>query len=179
MSTPFKSLTSLLICALLTGCSQLQTILIGNDEPARSPTSVKCPAPEDVAEGESRAQIAYLRQVERWRGKTILRPAPDIGPVLQRKVNVIYAHAQQYYPCLEGAMEWLLVFSNDGTVAEAHLLWRSAALFPLEFELHRALMDFRLLPIAAPPGSVYLLPVTFTADGVNSPRITSRSYMLQ
>lgn len=179
MIFPVKFITSLFILVLLSGCSQLQTILIGSDEPDRSPPPVKCPAPEDVAEGESRAQIAYLRQIERWRGKTILRQTPDIGPVLQRRVNAIYAHTQQHYPCLEGAMEWLLVFSNDGTVTEAQLLWRSAALFPLELELRRALMDFRLLPIAAPPGSVYLLPVTFTADGINSPRIAPRSYMLQ
>ena len=50
---------------------------------------------------------------------------------------------------------------------------------PLEFELRQAISNLRLLPIAAPRNSAYLLPITLKADATHGPTLNTRSFMLR
>lgn len=164
---------------LLSGCTLLQAITGESDNLSPTATSVTCPVNEEEAYSYSRAQQAYLRLSERWWGRTTQRQTPDVRAALQRRVNAIYSRAQNTYPCLEGTIDWLLVFNNDGAVTESHLLWSSPGMRPLEFELRQAISDLRLLPIAAPKGSVYLLPITLQADAAHGPTLNVRNFMLK
>ncbi len=174
-----RYLVLLLSGGLLSGCALLQTITGASDNSSPTVTSVTCPIKEDETYSYSRAQEVYLRLSERWWGKTTQRQVPDVRAALQRRVNAIYSHAQTTNPCLEGTIDWLLVFNNDGAVTETHLLWSSPGMRPLEFELRQAINDLRLLPIAAPRGAVYLLPITLQADAKNGPILNIRDFMLK
>lgn len=164
---------------LLSGCTLLQAITGESDNLAPTATSVTCPVNEEEAYGYSRAQQAYLHLSERWWGRTTQRQTPDVRAALQRRVNAIYSRAQTTYPCLEGTIDWLLVFNSNGAATESHLLWSSPGIRPLEFELRQAISDLRLLPIAAPKGSVYLLPITLQADATHGPTLNVRDFMLK
>ena len=107
------------------------------------------------------------------------RQTPDVRAALQRRVDAIYSRARTINPCLEGTIDWLLIFNNDGTVKESHLLWSSPSIRPLEFELRQAISDLRLLPIAAPKDSVYLLPLTLQADATHGTTLKTRDFILK
>ena len=174
-----KYLVLLLSGGLLSGCALLQTITGESDNSSPTATSVTCPIKEDETYSYSRAQEAYLRLSERWRGKTVQRQTPVVRAALQHRVDAIYSHARTTHPCLEGTIDWLLVFNSNGAVTESHLLWSSPGMRPVEFELRQAISDLRLLPIAAPRGSVYLLPITLQADTKNGPTLNVRDFMLK
>ncbi len=179
MSSLKKYIVLFLSGGLLSGCALLQAITGESDNLAPTTTSVTCPINEEDAYSYSRAQEAYLRLSERWWGRTMQRQTPDIRAALQRRVDAIYSHARTINPCLQGTIDWLLIFNNDGTVTESHLLWSSPAIRPLEFELRQAISDLRLLPIAAPRGSVYLLPITLQADATHGPTLNVQDFILK
>lgn len=179
MPSHYKAIILLLIAGLLSGCALLQAITGESDNTTQQTTAVKCPPLEDPTESYSRAQEAYLYLSERWWGRTIQRQTPDVRAALQRRVDAIYFRARTINPCLEGTIDWLLIFNNDGRVTESHLLQSSPAIRPLEFELRQAISDLRLLPIAAPRGSVYLLPITLQADAAHGPTLNVRNFILK
>lgn len=178
----YRTIVLLLISALLSGCALLQAITGTDDAPTRPTTSVNCPIKDDASYDYMRAEQSYSRYVEKWRGKTIQRHEPGIDALFDQKrarIAFIYSQALRDNPCIEGAIDWVLVFRNDGTLAEIRQLWSSINYPPLEFELRKALSDIRLLPIAAPQNSVYLLPITFRADATHTPSLNTRSFMIQ
>ncbi len=179
MSSLNRYIVLFLSGTLLSGCALLQAITGESDKLAPTTTSVTCPTNEEPAYSYTRAQEAYLRLSERWWGRTMQRQTPDVRAALQRRVEAIYSHARTINPCLQGTIDWLLVFNNDGTVTETHLLWSSPGMRPLEFELRQAISYMRLLPIAAPQGSVYLLPITLQADATHGPTLNVRNFMLK